>query len=83
MATAKKQQKSSRTGATKTRKTSTKKTAPKNSTARKPAALKSSSRQPSNFDGTLSHQWASRPAAPGISVMSFSRKESRTAFLAH
>src|SRR3546814_1769505 len=50
-------------------------------TARKPAFLKSASLQPSNFDGTLSHQWVVRPGPPAMSPMSLSLKESSTAFL--
>src|SRR3546814_3894106 len=52
-------------------------------TARKPAFLKSASLQPSNFDGTLSHQWVVRPGPPAMSPMSLSLKESSTAFLSH
>src|SRR3546814_12056378 len=49
----------------------------------KPAFLKSASLQPSNFDGTLSHQWVVRPGPPAMSPMSLSLQESSTAFLSH
>ena len=52
-------------------------------TARNPAWRNRLSPQPSNFEGTLSHQFVSRPGPPPIGCMSFSRKDSRTAFLAH
>ena len=52
-------------------------------TARNPASRNLLSPQPSNLEGTLSHQLVSRPGPPPIGCMSFSRKDSRTAFLAH
>ena len=51
-------------------------------TARKPAARKRFSPQPSNFEGTLSHQ-AACPGPPGMTLMSERRKESSTAFFSH
>ena len=51
-------------------------------TARKPAARHWFSPQPSNLDGTLSHQ-LDPPLPPEISYMSFRRNDSSTAFLAH
>ena len=52
-------------------------------TARNPASRNRLSPQPSNLEGTLSHQFVSRPGPPPIGCISFSRKDSRTAFLAH
>src|SRR5690606_18160022 len=51
-------------------------------TARKPALSKSTEPQPSNFEGTLSHQVAS-PGPPLMTSIGLSRKESSTAFLSH
>src|ERR1700744_4893584 len=51
-------------------------------TARKRAARKRFSPQPSNFDGTLSHQEA-LPGPPGITLMSLRRNDSSTAFFSH
>ena len=51
-------------------------------TARKPAVRHWLSPQPSNLEGTLSHHVAT-PLPPAITPMSFSRKDSSTAFLAH
>src|SRR5487761_2116493 len=51
-------------------------------TDRKPAAECSGAPQPSNFEGTLSHQLAP-PGAPEIVVISLRRKDSRTAFFSH
>ena len=50
-------------------------------TARKPASRKRFSPQPSNLDGTLSHQLV--PPGPGITALSLSRKLSSTAFFSH
>ena len=52
-------------------------------TARKPASLNASDPQPSNLDGTLSHQFVPTPGPPGMGTMSLSRNDSRTAFLSH
>src|SRR6202012_4455606 len=51
-------------------------------TARKRAARKRFSPQPSNFEGTLSHQGA-LPGPPGIGLMSFRRNDSSNAFFSH
>ena len=51
-------------------------------TARKPAASNSASLQPSNLEGTLSHQVAP-PGPPPMIMNSFRRKESSTAFFSH
>ena len=51
-------------------------------TERKPAAACSLALQPSNLEGTLSHQEAP-PGPPEIAHMSLRRKDSSTAFLSH
>jgi len=51
-------------------------------TERKPAARNSFSAQPSNLEGTLSHQ-LEPPGPPEIIAMSLSRKDSSTAFFSH
>src|SRR5690606_26683221 len=48
----------------------------------KPALLKSTSLQPANFDGTLSHQLAP-PGPPGIASIGLRRNDSSTAFFSH
>src|SRR3954470_6504656 len=51
-------------------------------TARKAASRNALSPQPSNFEGTLSHH-DEPPGPPGITLMSFKRNDSRTAFFSH
>src|ERR1700720_4642331 len=51
-------------------------------TARKPASRNRFSPQPSNFNGTLSHDDA-LPGPPGIALMSLRRNDSSTAFFSH
>ncbi len=51
-------------------------------TARKPAAPNSAAPQPSNFEGTLSHQ-DEPPGPPAMVVMSLRRKDRSTAFFSH
>src|SRR5579875_3668672 len=51
-------------------------------TARNPAAPKAVASQPSNLDGTLSHQ-DDPPGPPGIRLIALRRKLSNTAFFSH